>query len=192
MRIYLAGPMRGLPESNFPAFNHAAGILRSIGHEVHNPADKENIKWETKCLENYMEVDLPEVCKCEAIVLLPGWLMSRGACLEYLVADYLRKKAYEFQENILDHLRYLRRKPFVVAAEAALMIERSGLAKHKGDSWAHEPRQNHTLKAGRHLMTHELISIGWAKPDNEDHLGNALCRVAMALAQEPSPENRRW
>jgi len=39
MRIYIAGPMTGLPEFNYPAFNAAAEYLRSLGHHVENPAD---------------------------------------------------------------------------------------------------------------------------------------------------------
>ncbi len=180
-RLYLAGPMRGFPDANFPAFHAAAAALRNQLYEVYNPAEHENFDGTFKPLAEYMIHDLPEVCRSDGIVLLPGWLASSGACLEYFVADYLGKPAYEFVNGLL---RHLQRKPFAVALQTALTVERLGLGKHKLDSWRSEPRQNHTLKASRHLMTHELIQIGWAEEDGEDHLGNALCRVAMALAQE--------
>jgi nucleoside 2-deoxyribosyltransferase len=40
-RIYLSGPMRGLPSANFPAFDYAADKLRKEGFEVFSPADND-------------------------------------------------------------------------------------------------------------------------------------------------------
>jgi len=37
-RIYLSGPMTGLPELNFPAFAAMTASLRAGGHTVTNPA----------------------------------------------------------------------------------------------------------------------------------------------------------
>lgn len=42
MKVYVAGPMRGIPEFNFPAFNLAAKNLRADGHVVFNPAERDN------------------------------------------------------------------------------------------------------------------------------------------------------
>ena len=38
-RVYIAGPMTGLPDFNYPAFNAAAAKLRALGLEVLNPAE---------------------------------------------------------------------------------------------------------------------------------------------------------
>lgn len=38
-RIYISGPMTGLPEKNFPAFNAEANRLRALGFDVVNPVD---------------------------------------------------------------------------------------------------------------------------------------------------------
>ena len=38
-KVYLAGPITGVVDNNFPAFNAAADTLRSAGLDVFNPAD---------------------------------------------------------------------------------------------------------------------------------------------------------
>lgn len=87
MAIYVAGPMTGLPELNFPAFHAAAAKLRADGHEVINPAelcpDKE-MPWR-ECMKR----DIAALVQCDAIYLLPGWENSKGATLEHHIADRL-------------------------------------------------------------------------------------------------------
>jgi len=44
--IYIAGPMSGIPEFNFPAFYDAAESWHRIGWKVFNPANKEGVtRW---------------------------------------------------------------------------------------------------------------------------------------------------
>ena len=38
-RLYVAGPMTGLPDHNYPAFAEAAARLRAVGYEVESPAN---------------------------------------------------------------------------------------------------------------------------------------------------------
>jgi hypothetical protein len=38
-KIYLSGPMTGLPDLNFPAFHAEAARLRALGYDVINPAE---------------------------------------------------------------------------------------------------------------------------------------------------------
>lgn len=75
-RIYISGPMTGLPELNFPAFNAEAVRLRALGFEVVNPADinpEPNTGWH-ECMRNDLKA------------LLDGWQQSAGAHLEMHVA----------------------------------------------------------------------------------------------------------
>lgn len=86
-RIYVAGPMTGLPDFNFPAFHAAADRLRSLGHHVENPADHGVIdghEW-----ADYMRMDIGQLVTCDAIFLLPGWEKSKGATLERHIAQAL-------------------------------------------------------------------------------------------------------
>lgn len=79
-RIYLAGPMTGLPDSNYPAFNAEAARLRALGWHVENPA--ENAKPEPETWENYLRLGIAQLVTCDAIAVLPGWSRSRGAGIE--------------------------------------------------------------------------------------------------------------
>jgi hypothetical protein len=82
--LYIAGPMSGMPDSNYPAFNRAAFALRSIGFEVENPA--ENPAPECGSWLGYMRMAVAQVAKVDAIVLLPGWERSEGAKVERQLA----------------------------------------------------------------------------------------------------------
>lgn len=84
-RIYLSGPMTGIPDHNFPAFHEWAARLRAQGHEVVSPAELSEGKTWVECLR----VDIRELCGCDAIALMPGWEASKGANLELHVAHRL-------------------------------------------------------------------------------------------------------
>ncbi|MEM5371338.1 DUF4406 domain-containing protein [Paraburkholderia azotifigens] len=87
MKIYISGPMTGLPDSNKPAFNAEAARLREMGFEVVNPAEVDlgpKATW-----FQYMRADLKLMLDCDAIALLPGWMKSRGAAIEHWIARAL-------------------------------------------------------------------------------------------------------
>jgi hypothetical protein len=87
MKLYIAGPMSGLPQHNFPAFFAAAEKLRAMGHEVINPAEVD--QGETPTWAACMRNDIPLLVSCEAVVRLPGWQDSKGARLEVAIAAEL-------------------------------------------------------------------------------------------------------
>jgi hypothetical protein len=84
-RIYLSGPMSGMPELNYPAFHHAARTLRDMGFEVENPADipppNDAPTW-----GDWMRKALSMMLECDAVAMLPGWERSLGAREERRVA----------------------------------------------------------------------------------------------------------
>lgn len=92
-KIYLAGPMRGYKEFNFPTFMKVSAKLRKMGYEVYNPAERDikedgfnPKKDKAKTLKHYMYYDLPAVCASDIVVVLDGWEYSEGARLEVHVA----------------------------------------------------------------------------------------------------------
>lgn len=86
-RVYIAGPMTGYPDLNFPAFHREAARLRSEGLEAINPAEINADP--TAGWVDCMRADIRELVTCDAILMLPGWEKSRGATLEHHIAAAL-------------------------------------------------------------------------------------------------------
>ena len=84
-KIYIAGPMSGLPEWNYPAFHAADVKLSAMGHETLNPANNPA----EDCWEGYMRAAIKQVILAEGIAYLPGSGASRGARLELHIAGEL-------------------------------------------------------------------------------------------------------
>lgn len=95
--VYIAGPMRGIPLYNFPAFDAAEARLKKRGWIVINPAelDRKNGVHENTdplpdgFLRNAMLRDTGAICTADAIALLPGWHASKGAAVELALAKLL-------------------------------------------------------------------------------------------------------
>ena len=92
-KVYIAGPMRGLPDFNYPKFNDYAAIYRSVGWEVENPAEigakfgtPEQINADDALLAEVMAADLHALADCDAIFLLQDWNKSSGARREMAAA----------------------------------------------------------------------------------------------------------
>ncbi len=100
MKVYLAGPMTGFPEFNFPAFDRAAEALASHGYTVFNPAQMDrDIGFNPSSsgvtqefLRDAMRRDLTAICEADAIAMLPGWEKSGGARVEWTLATHLGLK----------------------------------------------------------------------------------------------------
>ena len=93
MKIYIAGPMTGLPDYNRPSFNAAAKILSQCGEIVLNPA----VLPDGMKHEEYMTICLAMVEVCDAVMLLPGWEQSVGAQMEQKRARELGKEVIEIE-----------------------------------------------------------------------------------------------
>lgn len=113
MRLYLAGPMTGIPQFNYPAFMEMAARLRAVSIDggsvdVISPAEMDDPEIREASLASLdgaiatlathgqtwgdflaRDVKLLADDGIEAIVVLPGWEASRGARLETFVGHAL-------------------------------------------------------------------------------------------------------
>ena len=99
-RVYVSGPMTGLPDLNFPAFNAAAASLRAMGFDVANPAEinaDPHAEWQ-QC----MRADIKALCDCDVIALMPGWENSKGAHLEVHIAHRLGLKVLSLDTILMN------------------------------------------------------------------------------------------
>lgn len=118
MKVYVAGPMTGYPEFNFPAFNEGERLLVQRGWEVVNPAkldaltnaelaayieehghDPEGGLGEGSMLPAYLRRDFKELVYCDGLVLLDGYRYSPGANAELTVARFLDLKVWRLSER---------------------------------------------------------------------------------------------
>jgi len=107
-QFYLAGPMRGLPLSNFPAFSTASHVLRSRGFKILSPAEKDikaGFDVSRPVSEQKFDMgaafrwDFKAVVDSNGIILMPGWEHSTGAKAERLVAQLCELEVYLLDEK---------------------------------------------------------------------------------------------
>lgn len=88
MLFYLSGPMTGLPDFNYPAFNENAAWLRAKGLQVINPAENFGGNEELP-REEYMRRDVEDLLRADAIILMDDWYKSAGSRLELEIAKQI-------------------------------------------------------------------------------------------------------
>lgn len=104
--LYLAGPMTGIPEFNFPAFDEAERRLSSPDMFVINPArvDREldghtDGNFTAQPLSFYMKRDIPLVMASDFVGVLPGWMRSTGGRIEVAIAIVAGKQILDADEG---------------------------------------------------------------------------------------------
>lgn len=119
-KIYIAGPMTGYEYFNFPRFDGARDMYRSLGYEVFSPADHDRKllgkpadwyptskdhdgEWKVwssegaPSLREMLGADLQWIAThADEIAMLPGWERSNGANAEWALAKALGLKIRYF------------------------------------------------------------------------------------------------
>ena len=100
-KIYIAGPMRGLPDFNYLEFNNCAVAHRTVGWDVVNPVEigadfgtPDQINADPALLAAVMAAEIHALETCDAIYLLNGWQNSEGARKELATAIAYGLKIY--------------------------------------------------------------------------------------------------
>lgn len=91
-RLYVAGPMTGLPEYNYPAYHRAEQTLTAAGFVVLNPARNQPVPRDASkgvTWSDYMRASLGQLAAADGVAVLDGWAASRGAALEVHIASQL-------------------------------------------------------------------------------------------------------
>lgn len=99
-KIFISGPMTGLPDFNFPRFNLVAKQLEDASIDCINPVDvckkynKETVLSDPVKFQEMIDEQQRLERECDAILLLDGWHESKGVRLELKTALELDMKIY--------------------------------------------------------------------------------------------------
>ena len=93
-RTYISGPISGRPNGNQEAFSRAAEHLIISKRIPVNPHDVCAHLPASSPWRDYMRECIIALCRCQEIYMLRGWLRSRGARVEWLLAKVLGMKVF--------------------------------------------------------------------------------------------------
>lgn len=117
-QYYLAGPMSGIPQFNYPKFIRITSELRSAGLVIHSPVEMDTPKMQEAAMEN-LTGDLTKLQKdtdetwgdvlakdvkliadvVDGVIVMDGWEKSRGARLESFVCHLTKKPLFIYVGN---------------------------------------------------------------------------------------------
>lgn len=156
MKYYLAGPMTGIPQFNFPAFDEAAARLRRYGFEVISPHEQDspavqeaarnspdgkldsNDRIAGESWGQILARDVRLVADdVDGIVFLPGWEKSRGARLEAFVGLLCSKQFALYIDGNLDFVPsdYIRAKAFGFGERAVVFAQIDRERTYQNTKW---------------------------------------------------------
>ena len=105
-KVFLSGPMTGYPGYNFQRFNLVEKQLTDAGIECVNPVHickkykEEHVLADKAVFDRMIAEEQEAERKCDVILLLDGWQMSKGVRLELKIA--LEMDMQIFLEEDLD------------------------------------------------------------------------------------------
>lgn len=94
-KLYIAGPMSGYADSNYPAFSQAKKLLEAVGYEVVSPAD---FGAEGGHYVDLIRVDIAALLECHGVATLEYWWESPGARNEVANAGLMKMPIRSVEE----------------------------------------------------------------------------------------------
>ena len=178
MRVYIAGPMRGIVNYNFPAFDTARDMLVGLGHDVVSPADLDRaagfvdeqdgaVELTSEfSIEKALRQDLAAICSCDVVAFLPGWEISAGSLAERRVAVDVGCQLW-------------RVYPLAGTLEQEVLVGVSGYARAGKDTVAHILVDRHNFARGSFAAAMKRILVGL------DPLVDDGVRLSSVIAELP-------
>lgn len=187
MKVYLAGPMTGVEDHNFPAFHKASDYLRELGFEVISPAELDDGDT-SQSWQHYMKRDIALLVECDGVAVLPGWQKSRGARIEVFLATTLGLQVIDAlfpADHVFPDL-HLAGSEYDEEEDGGSILEEAEklVSGPRGDDYGH-PIQDFT-RTGR--MWAAILGLDEVGPEKV-----ALCMTALKLSREtnrPKRDNR--
>ena len=102
MKLYIAGPMTGLPGRNYDAFNEAAKKLMMAQYETENPVDNDQHVPDTDDYTEYLRHGIRQLLTCDGLAFLPGFGASKGAMMELYIANILKMPIKSVDEWMIE------------------------------------------------------------------------------------------
>lgn len=98
-KIYIAGKVTGLPaRETYLKFKKAELSIAASGFSAVNPIEvvnDENARWDVA-----MKVCIKALLDCDAVLILPDWMRSKGAKLEVEICDQLKIPTFNNLEDL--------------------------------------------------------------------------------------------
>ena len=131
MKIYISGKITGLPLSEArQRFEDAAVFLAEIGFDPVNPLNnglESSAMW-----KEHMVADIRLLLDCDAIFMMDNWIESRGASIEYDIANRLNMDVW-FESNIRRENRAVLRIQNAIHEVTGLRLNQYATKSRKRD-----------------------------------------------------------
>lgn len=132
-KVYISGPITGIPSLNIQAFRDAEQKIRSMGmnpvvpHDLFEGIDTQDFKW-----EDFMRGCIKCLMDCDAVITIEGWNDSEEARIEVDLARKLKMDVFP-----LHNIKQLANEMHVAAEETEVQMNKLSLERRVYNFIAH-------------------------------------------------------